>query len=109
MNTYKKADLDDARKLMLCVVCRVHSSGESGEFIKIKSIEDAAKQPDQWFGFKEDLIYEKDVEKIALEISEIFHRKDAMPCPVDMCYAGWNGDEIVLRNHYIDNSSAKRY
>ena len=106
INTYKAADVEDARKVMLCAVCRVHSGGE---FAGIKSIADAVKQPGQWWGYEDGLSYTEAVHSAAMEISSIYHRGEAMPCSTDMVYAGWNGSEIVLRNQWEANSHARYF
>lgn len=106
LNTYGGADLDDARKVMLCAVCRVYSGGE---FAKIKSITEAVQQPDQWWGYADDLRYTEDVHKVAQEVSGIYHNAEPMPCSSDLVYAGWNGTKIVLRDKWEDNSLAEHY
>lgn len=102
LNTYKAADLEDAKKVMLCVVCRVISGGE---FAGVTSIEDAAKAKDQWWGYAD--AYTKQVYESAKEIATIYETNEAMPCSTDMTYASWNGSEIVLRNQWQANANAK--
>lgn len=106
INTYKgSADLEDARKVMLCAVCRVYSGGE---FASVRSIEDAVKDPDKkWWGSPES--YTQDVYAVALEVSALYHNDEPMPCQSDMVYAGWTGSEIVLRNQWTANASARYY
>lgn len=106
MNTYQGADLDDAKKVMLCAVCRAYSGGE---FAKIKCIADAVNQPDQWWGYDESMSYTEDLYNVGLEVAGIYHNGSAMPCASDLVYAGWNGTEIVLRNQWEANASARYY
>ncbi len=106
LNTYSTADEDDARKVMLCAVCRVMDNRSFGS---IKSIESAVTQPEQWWGYSENLAYTEKIFKIAREISSIYHNGEAMPCSTDMVYAGWNGSEIVLRNQWKADSTARYY
>lgn len=106
LNTYKAADMQDAEKVMICVLCRVHSGGE---FANIRSIDDAVNQAGQWWGYSEDMSYTEDVFKAALKVSGIFHNAEPMPCQSDMVYAGWTGSEIVLRNQWTANASARYY
>ena len=102
LNTYKAADIDDAEKAMLCVVCRVISGGE---FAGVTNIEDAAKARDQWWGYTD--AYTKEVYERAKEIATIYENGDALPCPVNMVYASWNGSEIVLRDQWQANANAR--
>ncbi len=102
INSYKGADIDDAKKVMLCVVCRVLSSGE---FAGINNIADAAQAEGQWWGYTDS--YSKDIYDAAKEIATIYEKGEALPCPVDMVYASWNGHEIVLRNQWKADYSAK--
>ena len=105
MDTYKAADVEDARKVMLCAVCRIYSEGE---FASVRSVEDAVKDPDKkWWGSPEG--YTEAVHNAALEVSAMYHKGEPMPCSSDMTYAAWNGDEIVLRNRWEDNSKARHY
>ena len=104
MNTYKAATVEDARKIMICMLCRVYSGGE---FAAIRSIEDAANQPLQWWGYTEGMSYTEEVYQAALEVSTIYHNGDPMPCSSDMVYASWNGTDIVLRNQWEANANAR--
>ena len=106
LNTYTAADLEDAEKVMLCALCRVFSGGE---FAGITSIADAVKQPGQWWGYSEGMRYTDEVYAAALKLSGIFHRGDPMPCSTDMVYAGWNGNDIVLRNQWEANANARYF
>ena len=106
MNTYTGADLEDARKVMICALCRVYSGGE---FAKIKSISDAVNQENQWWGYDAGMTYTSDVYNVAVEVSGIFHNAEPMPCSSDMVYASWNGQEIVLRNQWEANASARYF
>ena len=102
MNSYKGADIEDAKKVMLCAVCRVLSGGE---FASVQSIEQACKAKDQWWGYAD--AYTKEVYNAAVEIATIYETRDAMPCSTDMVYASWNGTEIVLRNQWKADANAK--
>ena len=102
MNSYKGADIEDAKKVMLCAVCRVLAGGE---FSGIQSIEQACKAKDQWWGYAD--AYTKEVYNAAVEIATIYETGDAMPCPTDMVYASWNGTEIVLRNQWKADANAR--
>ncbi len=102
LNTYKGADLEDAKKVMLCAVCRVLAGGE---FAGIKSIEQACKAENQWWGYAD--AYTQEVYKAAQEIATIYETGEALPCPVDMVFAGWNGEEIMLRNQWEANAQAR--
>ena len=106
LNTYQGADLEDARKVMICAVCRVLSGGE---FAGITSIKAAVTAKDQWWGYKDGMSYTEDVYTVALDVASTFENGGPMPCSTDMVYAVWNGFEIVLRNRWEDNSSAKHY
>lgn len=106
LNTYPGADLADAKKVMLCAVCRAYSGGE---FAKIKCIADAVNQPGQWWGFDESMSYTEELYNIGLEVSGIYHNGEPMPCASDMVYAGWNGTEIVLRNQWKADATARYY
>lgn len=109
LNTYSAADIEDAKKAMICAICRVYSPGEFGEFAGIGSIVDAVNQKDQWWGYRDNLPYSTDVETAARAVSTMFHKQQPMPCSPDMVYASWNGSDIVLRNKWKDNSSSGRY
>lgn len=102
INSYKGADIEDAKKVMLCVVCRVLSGGE---FAGVTNIADAAQAEGQWWGYAD--AYTKDIYEAAKEIATIYENGDAMPCPVDMVYASWNGHEIMLRNQWKADYSAR--
>ena len=102
LNSYKGADIEDAKKVMLCAVCRVLAGGE---FSGIQSIEQACKAKDQWWGYAD--AYTKEVYNAAVEIATIYETGDAMPCPTDMVYASWNGTEIVLRNQWKADANAR--
>ena len=102
LNTYKGADLEDARKVMLCVVCRVLSGGE---FANVTNIADAATAKDQWWGYTDS--YTKDVFEAAKEIAAIYENNEPMPCSTDMTYASWNGHEIVLRDRWKADYNAR--
>lgn len=102
INSYKGADIEDAKKVMLCVVCRVLSGGE---FAGVTNIADAAQAKDQWWGYAD--AYTKDIYEAAKEIATIYENGDAMPCPVDMVYASWNGHEIMLRDQWKADYSAR--
>ena len=106
LNTYTGADIEDARKVMICALCRVYSGGE---FASVTSISDAVNQPQQWWGYSADMSYTTDVFSTAVEVSGIFHNSEPMPCSSDMVYASWNGQEIVLRNRWEDNSMARHW
>jgi hypothetical protein len=106
LNTYTAADLEDAEKVMLCALCRVFSGGE---FAGITSIADAVKQPGQWWGYSEGMRYTDEVYDTALKLSAVFHKGEPMPCSTDMVYAGWNGNDIVLRNQWEANANARYY
>ncbi len=102
LNTYKGADIEDAKKVMLCAVCRAIAGGE---FSGIQSIEQACTARDQWWGYAD--AYTKEVYNAAVEIATIYETGDALPCPVDMCFTSWNGSEIVLRNQWQANAQAR--
>ena len=102
LNSYKGADIEDAKKVMLCAVCRVLAGGE---FSGIQSIEQACKAEGQWWGYAD--AYTKEVYNAAVEIATIYETGDAMPCPTDMVYASWNGTEIVLRNQWKADANAR--
>ena len=107
MNTYSGADLEDAKKVMICAICRVFTGGE---FAQVKSISDSVNMPGQWWGYSgTGISYTEDVYNTALEVSRIFHNSEPLPCASNMVYASWNGNDIVLRDKWQDNSSAKRY
>ena len=106
INTYTAADLKDAEKVMLCALCRVFSGGE---FAGITSIADAVKQPGQWWGYSEGMRYTDEVYDTALKLSAVFHKGEPMPCSTDMVYAGWNGNDIVLRNQWEANANARDF
>ena len=107
MNTYSGADLEDAKKVMICAICRVFTGGE---FAQVKSISDSVNMPGQWWGYSgTGISYTEDVYNTALEVSRIFHNSEPLPCASNMVYASWNGSDIVLRDKWQDNSSAKRY
>lgn len=102
LNSYKGADVEDAKKVMLCAVCRVLSGGE---FAGTQSIEQACKAKDQWWGYAD--AYTKEVYNAAVEVATIYENGDAMPCSTDMVYASWNGTEIVLRNQWKADAQAR--
>lgn len=105
LNTYKgSAHIEDARKAMLCALCRVYAGGE---FANTRSIQEAYTQESWWWGLPER--YTEDVYEAALEISRIYHNEEPMPCQPDMVYAEWNGEQIVLRNQWEKNSKARYY
>ena len=107
MNTYSGADLEDAKKVMICAICRVFTGGE---FAQVKSISDSVNMPGQWWGYSgTGISYTEDVYNTALEVSRIYHNNEPLPCASNMVYASWNGNDIVLRDKWQDNSSAKRY
>lgn len=107
LDTYEAADIADAEKAMVCVLCRVLSGGE---FAGVKSIYDAVMaSPGQWWGIRDDMRIDDAVKESALNLSNIYHRNKALPCKTDMVYASWNGMDIVLRNRWEDNSNARRY
>lgn len=102
LNSYKGADVEDARKVMLCAVCRVLSDGE---FSAIQSIEQACKAKDQWWGYAD--AYTKEVYEVAEEVATMYENNEPLPCDTHMVYASWNGTEIVLRNQWEANASAR--
>ncbi len=104
LNSYKGADMEDAKKVMLCAVCRVLADGE---FAGTQSIEQACKARDQWWGYAD--AYTKDVYAVAEEVASMYENNDPLPCPTDMVYASWNGTDIVLRNQWKADDHARYY
>lgn len=110
-DTYPSADASDVEKAMWCCVFRVYSNGEFGEFGNIHSIYDAATQKDQWWGLKDNMVIETEIDEIALKVSTAFHNSETTPCSKNMVYASWDSvyQDLVLRDKWTDNSSARHY
>lgn len=104
LNTYDRAELEDAGTQMQTCINRVLSGGE---FQRITSIAEAVAVPGAWTGFDMSAIPTEEVHELAVKLVTALHKKLPMPCSAKFLWTEWDysENELVSRDKYMIDSS----
>lgn len=104
LNTYDRAELNDAGTQMQTCINRVLSGGE---FQRIQSIQDAVAVSGAWTGFDMGASVTEEVHELAVKMVTAYHNKQPMPCSAKFLWTEWDysENELVARDKYMIDSS----